>query len=180
MKNMEEEMMRNGDILGRNGGKWQPNMAAIETGKRRARRGRERGREGDHRWSRRGHRQQPRMAATGTLRADGDGSDGGRKTEAAAEPLRAEKGVMQPMMAATGTLREDGDGRDGGQKGRPSMVATGTKTADGDGCDGDGDKRATIDGRDGDTEGRRLSMDATGTERERGGLGTGDGKITLR
>ena len=37
----------------------------------------------------------------------------GRKTEAAAEPLRAEKGVMQPKTAATGTLRADGDGRDG-------------------------------------------------------------------
>ena len=53
---MEEKMMRYGNILGGNGGKWQLNMAATETGKGRARRGREQGREGDHRWSRRGHR----------------------------------------------------------------------------------------------------------------------------
>ena len=47
------------------------------------------------------------------MRADKDGRDGDRKTEAAAEPLRAEKGVMQPKTAATGTLRADRDGRKG-------------------------------------------------------------------
>ena len=60
---------------------------------------------------------QPKTAATRTLRADRDGRDGGRKTEAAAEPLRAEKGVMQPKTAATGTLRADGDGRKGDAEG---------------------------------------------------------------
>ncbi len=38
MKKMEEKMMRYGDIFGGNEGKWQPNMAATETGKRWARR----------------------------------------------------------------------------------------------------------------------------------------------
>ena len=50
MKKMEEKMMRYGDIFGGNGGKWQLNMAATETGKRRTRRGR--GREGDYRRTR--------------------------------------------------------------------------------------------------------------------------------
>ena len=35
----------------------------------------------------------------------------GRETEAAAEPLRAEKGVMQPNMAATWTKRHIADVR---------------------------------------------------------------------
>ena len=80
---------------------------------------------------------QPYTAADGDTeeRAAMDGCDGdkessqgrlqrGRKTEAAAEPLRAEKGVMQPRTAATGTRGKGGRG----------WARRGTKKAAMDGC----------------------------------------------
>ena len=104
---------------------------------------------------------QPYTAADGDTeeRAAMDGCDGdkessqgrprrGRKTEAAAEPLRAEKGVMQPRTAATGTLRADRDGATGDAEGSQGWLLTrDTKErADRDGRDG-GQKRQIADVR---------------------------------
>ena len=110
----------------------------------------------------------------------------GRKTEAAAEPLRAEKGVMQPRTAATGTLRADRDGATGDAEGSQGWLLTrDTKErADRDGRDGDkesshirlltGTLRAAEDGCDGDVESSQ-----TWLRHEREGEGGRDGRAAM-